>query len=134
MQRPAAAPLRPPPPRARVENEMFSAWRRGRPPPAIWRYPAFWALIVGAAVQIAFGIFGTLISLFALLVADGARCPVALGAKSLRPFVAFLVGVGPIGLTVCEIYTRGTRAINSWTLWGALIEVWPVRKMDPYGG
>ena len=96
-------------------NSLWGAWRH---PPALWKWPAVWALFAGALIQVGAGLFATLLSLLLLVAADASRCPVAVGAESMRPFYSWLVGVG-IGVSFCEWMTVATRsASQSWVLWG----------------
>jgi hypothetical protein len=109
------------------DNNLLSAWKRERGPAAVWKYPKTWALLAGIAVQVLFGIFATFFAFFALLLADGKRCPVALGASKPGPLIACLVGFG-VGMWICEVYhplyeqhERGPGGrMESWTLWGVV--------------
>lgn len=111
-----------------AENGFFSASKRARGPASAWRYPSFWAFAAGLLTQLGFGILATIVASFALLMADGGRCPVALGATSTRPLAAFTVAVF-LGVLSCEWLSEtpgwGTsyHSSTSWVLWGG-IWVW----------
>jgi hypothetical protein len=94
--------------------------------PTAWRWPSLGALLLGAGLQIALGIPATGLCFMLLVAADQHRCPVAVGADSVRPFVAWVVGVG-IGLAVCESMTDPALSRNpgrSGVLWGSLAGIY----------
>lgn len=120
--RPARAP-RP------FNDSMFSMLKRQRGPPAKWSRPALLAFLVGLVLQLGLGIFPSMLSFMLLLGADETRCPVALGAASSRPFIAWMLGVF-VGIYLCEMvssHLHKTRLL-SWVIWGAICEVWPNLK------
>ena len=98
----------------------FAGYSRGRPLPAVWRWPKLWAAVAGCVVQLAFGIFPSLSSLAALIAANPNRCPVAMGANGNMPFLAWFIGV-VLGNVLCEVFTvlRNTSS-GSWVVWGGI--------------
>lgn len=99
-----------------VEALRGTRWKHA---PTPWRWPSFWAMFVGFALQMVAGIFPTFLCLVLLAAADATRCPVAIGAERMRPFFAWLLGVA-IGVFCCQIMTGETRAIQfHWVIWGS---------------
>lgn len=99
---------------------MFAAFKRSWPPPTKWRWPGFWGFVAGLAIQTAFGIFPSLFSLIALIVADPQRCPVAVRPEGNKPFFAWALGV-VVGNILCETMTTLKHTSNgSWVLWGGV--------------
>jgi hypothetical protein len=90
-----------------------------------WRFPSLFALALGCAVQVALGIFASLLSLVLLIAARPQRCPVAVGGASHRPFYAWLVGV-VAGVAIADSQTELTHTpLGSWVVWGAIsVEIW----------
>ena len=90
-------------------------------PPMQFRFPSLWAFLAAGTLQFVFGLSATGLSFLLLVIADVRRCPVALGASPMRPFVAWLVGVC-LSCYVCEHMDpdRVRRNPNaSWVFWGA---------------
>ena len=94
--------------------------------PSRWRFPSFWAFSAGVALQFLFGMAATAISLLLLVIADARRCPVAVGAPSMRPFFAWVLGV-ILGIIACEHMQDGRVSKNpnaSWVFWGMLANLY----------
>ena len=116
-------------PAAASYNEAFLG--KSKHPAPIWRWPAFWALLSGFLIQMLAGVLASLFSLFLLLGANPKRCPVAVGADSVKPLLAWMVGVG-IALKCCAIVMReSTNPSLNWAIWGApacIFEAYRIEK------
>lgn len=100
---------------------LVGRWKHA---PTSYHWPSLWAMLLGFAVQFAVGIFPTFFCFVLLVAADDRRCPVAVGASSMRPFYAWLVGVC-IGVSACEYMRNDRRAASlDWVFWGATAEAW----------
>ena len=96
--------------------QLFGA--KPRPRPQVWKWPTLWAFLLAFTVQMFAGILPTFLSFAALVATDENRCPVALGAKPIRPFLAWLLGA-IVGIVVCESVSTGRNAANDWVFWGS---------------
>ena len=86
----------------------------------VFRWPSVWACLLGASIQIAFGLVPTSMCFVLLVAADSARCPLAVGAERMRPFYAWLLGV-VVGIIFCQLMTGETRTVGySWVICGSL--------------
>ena len=84
-----------------------------------WRWPALWGLLGGYAIQMLGGCLASLFTLFVLLAADPKRWPWAIGADSVKPLLAWMVGVG-LGTKTCAwVMEDSTNPTTNWVIWGA---------------
>lgn len=113
-------------------SAAFNVHLKGRAAPAVWRWPAFWALFTGFALQLIFGVFASLISLGVLVAADPKRCPVAPVDGAVKPFCMWFLGVAA-GCVACEqLTTAPWSSASSWVMWGGICELWRLDRLMSY--
>jgi len=111
-------------PKRRTMSYTSSLLGRWRHQPTLFHWPSLWAMLIAFVLQMALGIFPTMLCFVLLVAADERRCPVAVGAQSMRPFCAWLVGVG-LGIAGCDWMSRERRnATLDWVIWGSVAELW----------
>ena len=88
--------------------------------------------MLGFSVQMAIGLLPTLLVFTALVGADERRWQMALGAKPMTPFFAWVLGA-VLGICGCEYmqYDHNRNANYNWVIHGCLAEVYLYRdKVD----
>ena len=89
----------------------------------VLHWPHFWALVGGFCIQMAFGIFATMLTVFSLLAADESHIAIAFPAPSFGTFVAGAV----VAAVRCEFMCGFTSNVNrSYVLWGCFFATPPL--------
>ena len=113
-------------------ESLVGRWKT-RPPPVNVKWPSLWGFLFAVVVQMLFGLFPTLLCFLALVAADERRYPWAVGAKPIRPFLAWLLGA-IIGISGCQVMIEAKRSADSdWVFWGAMAELYRWQKLRDAG-